>query len=50
MTLAESWERDFHGGKTEDKLNAAYYEEVKILDELRRERNILVNIYNRMEA
>jgi hypothetical protein len=50
MTLAEAWERDFHGGQTKDKLDSAFYEELKILDELREERNILVDIYDNMEA
>lgn len=50
ITLAEAWERDFHGGQTQDKLDKAFYEELKVLDELRKERNILVDIYNNMEA
>lgn len=49
MTLAEAWERDFHGGQTKDKLDSAYFEELKALDELRKERNILVDIYSNME-
>jgi len=49
MTLAEAWERDFHGGQTKDKLDKAYFEEVKVLDKLRKERNILVDIYSNME-
>jgi hypothetical protein len=50
ITLAESWERDFHGGQTKDKLDKAFYEEIQILDELRKERSFLVDIYNNMEA
>jgi hypothetical protein len=50
MTLAEAWERDFHGGQTIDKLDKAFFEELGVLDELREKRSMLIDIYNNMEA
>jgi hypothetical protein len=49
ITLAESWERDFHGGDTKEKLDKDFHEEVQVLHELQTERSMLTDIYGHME-
>jgi hypothetical protein len=49
ITLAEAWEKDFQGGQTIEKLGKEYEDEVEVLEELRKERNMLTDIYRNME-
>lgn len=49
ITLAEAWERDFHGGDTKEKLDKDFHEEVKVLAKLRKDRSMYTDIFGHME-